>query len=106
MRTSADHAEYDYHAGPPDEMVQAEQIAAELAELEREIGRTAIRNVILHGAKHGAMGDYDAMWIIREAISGDEEPFGILTLIARWRQLHAGAEGATDNSAGDTEQKR
>lgn len=65
---------------------------AELERLEREIGRTAIRNVILHGAKQGAMGDSDAMWIIHEAFSRDAEPFGILTLIARWRELHAGAE--------------
>lgn len=91
MRTQADHAEYDWHVGPDPDMVAGEQVAAELAALEREIGRAMLYEDLANNAAERVMADGGACWILYEA--ANNAMLATIPLIARWRQLHAaGAE--------------
>lgn len=91
MRTQADHAEYDWHVGPDPDMVAGEQVAAELAALEREIGRAMLYEDLANNAAKRVMADGGACWILYEA--ANNAMLATIPLIARWRQLHAaGAE--------------
>lgn len=96
MRTQADHAEYDWHVGPDPDMVAGEQIAAELAALEREIGRAYIERcaaeVSISWLSSQPSTDENATAFVnaqKRVIRVEEQ---LDNLMARWRELHAGAE--------------
>lgn len=87
MRTQADHAEYDWRVGPDPDMVAGEQIAAELAALEREIGRAMIYEDLASNAAERVIQDDDACYILYGA--ANDAMMATIPLITRYRALLA-----------------